>query len=87
MLIQPPLPNPLTTLGFSLLIGFAASAAPGLVDYDGHPFVTNPAPSLSFQRKLAPSPRGIDYDFPEQTAHGVLERVVKAAHRYSAPDF
>ena len=35
---------------------FAATmhaAAP--VDYDGHPFVTNPAPVLKFQRKLAPA--------------------------------
>ena len=51
---------------------FAATvhaAAP--VDYDGHPFVTNPAPVLKFQRKLAPAVTGIDYDFAEQTAHGV----------------
>ncbi len=41
------------------------------VDFDGHPFVTNSAPRLQFQRKFVPSPTGIDYEFPEQTAHGV----------------
>jgi hypothetical protein len=40
-------------------------------DFDGHLFVTNPAPILKFQRKLAPTLTGIDYVFPEQTAHGV----------------
>jgi hypothetical protein len=45
------------------------AAAP--VDYDGHPFVTQAAPVLKFQRKTAPNLTGIDYWFPEQTAHGV----------------
>lgn len=51
---------------------FVASAlAAALFDYDGHPFVTNPAPVLQFQRKVAPTPTGIGYEFAEQTAHGV----------------
>src|SRR5262249_8923935 len=41
------------------------------VDFDGHPFVTNPAPMLKFERKTQPALTGIDYDFAEQTAHGV----------------
>jgi len=49
---------------------FSAPAA-GRVDYDGHAFVTNAAPRLPFQRKVKPGPFGIDYDFAEQTAHGV----------------
>ena len=48
----------------------AVHTAPS-VDYDGHPFVTTPAPKLEFQRKSKPTLTGIDYDFPEQTAHGV----------------
>lgn len=54
----------------TLLIATIAHAVPP-EDYDGHVFVTVPAPQLTFQRKLAPNLRGIDYDFPEQTAHGV----------------
>jgi hypothetical protein len=51
---------------------FASPAAPAMLsDYDGHPFVTNPAPGLTFERRTKPSPDGIDYDFAEQTAHGV----------------
>ncbi len=42
-----------------------------LRDYDGHPFVTNGAPVLTFERKLKPRLNGIDYAFAEQTAHGV----------------
>ncbi len=57
------------------ILGLAATVAtvPSApqVDYDGHPFVTNPAPKLRFERKLAPAATGIDYEFPEQTAHGV----------------
>jgi hypothetical protein len=41
------------------------------VDYDGDAFVTNPAPRLEFVRKAQPALTGIDYDFAEQTAHGV----------------
>ncbi len=43
------------------------------VDYDGHAFVTNTAPGLRFERRNAPgrNGEGIDYEFPEQTAHGV----------------
>ena len=54
----------------SLLPITAAIAAP-LADYHGHPFVTNPAPVLRFERKSSPNLTGIDYDLPEQTAHGV----------------
>lgn len=52
------------------VLPLAAQTAPP-VDYDGHPFVTNPAPVLQFQRRTRPAPTGIDYDFAEQTAHGV----------------
>ena len=45
---------------------------PGVpVDYEGRPFVAQAAPNLTFLRKLAPSPGGIDYLFSEQTAQGV----------------
>ena len=53
------------------LILTCASQAVAQVDFDGHPFITNPAPVLTFQRKATPNLRGIDYAFPEQTAHGV----------------
>ena len=33
--------------------------------------MTTPAPNLKFERRSAPRLRGIDYDFPEQTAQGV----------------
>src|SRR4051812_645398 len=46
--------------------------AAATVDYDGHVFVTNPAPTLKFVRKMRPTPTGVDYDFAEQTAHGVV---------------
>ncbi len=36
-----------------------------LIDYDGRPLVTNPAPVLKFQRKTEPAPTGIDYEFAE----------------------
>ena len=39
-------------------------------DYDGHRFVETPAPTLHFKRKSKPDIAGIDYEFPEQTAHG-----------------
>ena len=55
----------------SLSLSSSAACAAQWVDYDGHPFVTNPAPALKFVRKTKPAPAGIDYDFPEQTAHGV----------------
>jgi hypothetical protein len=49
-----------------------ASAATGAeLDYDGHPFVTQSAPVLEFERRQAPRLEGIDYPFDEQTAHGV----------------
>jgi len=41
------------------------------IDYDGHPFTTQSAPVLKFERRTAPKLRGIDYAFEEQTAHGV----------------
>ena len=41
------------------------------VDYRGVPFVTKAAPVLKFERRSTPRLRGIDYDFPEQTAQGV----------------
>ena len=40
-------------------------------DYRGVAFVTTPAPVLKFERRSTPRLRGIDYDFPEQTAQGV----------------
>ena len=56
----------IATLGSARPVGAAS-----LTDYDGHPFVTNRAPVLRFERKTRPNLLGIDYDFPEQTAHGV----------------
>lgn len=41
------------------------------LDYDGHIFVTQSATVLKFERKTKPAPAGIDYEFSEQTAHGV----------------
>src|SRR4051812_38006236 len=58
------------TLVFATLASTATHAAQ-LVDFDGHAFVTNPAPELRFERKTRPALTGIDYDFAEQTAHGV----------------
>ena len=55
------------TISLAAVVATAAQS----VDFDGHPFVTNPAPVLKFERKTRPAPAGIDYDFPEQTAHGV----------------
>jgi len=59
----------------AIIFAFAVAARGGIAaelrDYDGHPFVTNPAPVLKFERKTQPSLTGIDYEFPEQTAHGV----------------
>jgi len=52
-------------------VSAVAAGASGLVDYDGHAFVTSAAPALVFERKTKPSAYGIDYDFAEQTAHGV----------------
>jgi hypothetical protein len=49
----------------------AAPSSTRLSDYDGHAFVTNPAPVLRFERKAKPSLTGIDYEFNEQTAQGV----------------
>jgi len=40
-------------------------------DWRGVPFVTTPVPVLKFERRSAPRPRGIDYEFQEQTAHCV----------------
>lgn len=57
---------------FCLLIAALPSAHTAqLTDYDGHAFVTNSAPVLKFVRKVQPTLTGIDYDFAEQTAHGV----------------
>src|SRR6476659_7914229 len=53
-----------------LLACYGANAAE-LRDYDGHAFVTNTAPVLKFERKTKPALTGIDYNFPEQSAHGV----------------
>lgn len=63
-------------LAFSVAcLSGAVVATPGsatpTVDYDGRPFVNQPAPRLRFERRLAPRPRGIDYPFAEQTARGV----------------
>lgn len=52
-----------------LLVGQSALAAP--VDYLGNPFITNQAPDLRFEARVAPHSYGIDYSFAEQTAHGV----------------
>jgi hypothetical protein len=65
-----------TGIGSTLFLVFPATTAVsapsvGLADYDGHAFVTKPAPELRFERKTQPSPNGIDYEFAEQTAHGV----------------
>src|SRR3954462_4017766 len=49
----------------------ASDAAAADLDYDGHPFVTQSAPVLKFERRQAPRLEGIDYPFEEQTAHGV----------------
>ena len=60
--------------GGSAWSGEASQTTPlpgGPVDYQNRPFITQPAPELSFQRKSAPNPRGIDYPFSEQTARGV----------------
>lgn len=51
--------------------GLTAALGAAPLDYDGHPFVTNAAPVLQFERKTAPNLRGIDYPFAEQTAHGI----------------
>jgi len=62
------------SLGFQIaLVAGLALAAHGAnnVDYDGHLFVTQSAPVLKFERRLAPKLEGIDYPFEEQTAHGV----------------
>jgi hypothetical protein len=59
-------------VGFILLPVVSLKAAgQGGVDYDGHSFVTNPAPLLHFRVQDRPRLHGIDYHFPEQTAHGV----------------
>jgi hypothetical protein len=57
--------------GLVTAVNAAAAPAATLTDYDGHAFVTNPAPELRFERRSKPLPEGIDYDFAEQTAHGV----------------
>lgn len=41
------------------------------VDYAGTPFVTDPAPELTFRVQESPRRHGIDYPFPDQTARGV----------------
>lgn len=48
----------------------AADASAGR-DFEGRAFVTQKAPVLKFERRLAPRPGGIDYKFAEQTARGV----------------
>lgn len=56
------------------LLALALAAAPATRptrDWQGRPFVTQPAPALTFERRTAPRPRGIDYEFKEQTARGV----------------
>src|SRR4051812_26549458 len=55
----------------SLAFFSATTRAAQSVDFDGHAFVTNAAPVLKFERKTRPALTGIDYDFAEQTAHGV----------------
>lgn len=61
-----------TVVGAVLLLWMTASAegAEPTRDYQGRPFVTQAAPSLSFERRLCPRPHGIDYPFEEQTARG-----------------
>jgi hypothetical protein len=58
------------TLGI-LFVLFTQSRAADGVDFDGHAFVTTPAPVLQFRRQTSPRLGGIDYAFPDQTAHGV----------------
>lgn len=41
------------------------------VDYAGRPVVTQMVPRLTFEAKRAPSSKGIDYPFAEQTAFGI----------------
>ena len=70
------LPSVLSSLLSVAMWTLLASPAPATAairtnDWDGHPFVTTPAPVLEFQRRRTPRPGGIDYMFPEQTAHGV----------------
>lgn len=54
----------------ALQLPIRAAQSSSLVGYDSHPFVTNPAPGLKFQRKKTPSPTGIDYALAGQTALG-----------------
>lgn len=56
-------------VGILCLTGLRGGGA--ATDYEGRPFVTNRAPDLLFEQKVAPSTYGIDYSFPEQTARGV----------------
>lgn len=70
MFFRPPFFPGLLAMATISLAAVVATAAQA-VDFDGHPFVTNSAPVLKFERKTKPAPAGIDYEFPEQTAHGV----------------
>jgi len=54
-----------------LLVSAGAPAQAPSADYEGHPFVTSPAPVLEFVRQTEPRPYGIDYPFEPQPARGV----------------
>jgi hypothetical protein len=58
-------------VALALCAASRATAQPAPVDYGGRPFVTDPAPVLTFERRTEPRPGGIDYPFAEQTARGV----------------
>lgn len=54
-----------------VLLGIQPNSVLAANDYAGRPFVTNPAPQLTFSTRTAPNLTGIDYAFSEQTARGV----------------
>jgi len=57
--------------GVGVVLAALASVQAAEVDYEGRPFVTQPAPVLTFERRTEPRLGGIDYPFAEQTARGV----------------
>lgn len=74
--IRPTRISPAFTLSLLLLACTTGTTNPAAepltkADYNGTPFVTAPAPELTFQPQTHPRPHGIDYEFPEQTARGV----------------
>ncbi len=54
-----------------LLTALAPVLGQPQADYTGHPFVTQKAPVLRFERRSVPRPGGLDYPFAEQTARTV----------------